>query len=37
LEVLDWPTAVVIAAGQALATQQHNRAIEELGDALPES
>jgi hypothetical protein len=37
LEVLDWPTAVVIAAGHALATEQHDRAIEELGDALPES
>jgi hypothetical protein len=37
LEVLDWPAAVAIAAGHALATQHHNRAIEELGDALEES
>lgn len=37
LEVLDWPMAVVTLAGQAVATQQHNRAIGELGDALPES
>jgi hypothetical protein len=36
LEVLDWPAAVAIAAGHALATQHHNRAIEELGDALEE-
>jgi len=36
LEVLDWPAAVVIAAGHVLTTQHHNRTIEELGEVLEE-
>ena len=34
LEIIDWPVAVVVAAGHALATQQHNRAIQEFGEGL---
>ena len=34
LELIDWPVAVLVAAGHALATQQHNRAIQEFGEGL---
>jgi|ERR1035437_4306314 hypothetical protein len=33
-EVIDWPVALVLAAGHALATQQHNRALQEFGEGL---
>lgn len=37
LEIIDWPVAVVIAAGHLLASNHHNRLLEELGDALQEA
>jgi hypothetical protein len=33
-ELIDWPVAVVIAAGHILATNHHNRMLEELGEAM---
>lgn len=37
LEVVDWPVAALIAAGHALATQQHSRVIQEFGEALQDA
>jgi hypothetical protein len=37
LEVIEWPVAVLIATGHALAHRQHNRTIHELGEALEEA
>lgn len=37
LEILEWPVAVVLAAGQALADNQHNRVLEDFGEALEEA
>jgi len=34
LEIIDWPIALVIAAGHALASQQHHRTVEQFGEAL---
>jgi xanthosine utilization system XapX-like protein len=34
LEVIDWPVAVVVAAGHALANQQRHRTIQEFGEGL---
>ncbi|MBW0017484.1 MAG: hypothetical protein JO236_08070 [Mycobacterium sp.] len=36
LELIDWPVAVVIAAGHLLAANHHNRLLEELGEAMEE-
>ena len=33
-ELIDWPVAVVIAAGHLLASNHHNRLLEELGEAI---
>ncbi len=33
-ELIDWPVAVVVAAGHLLASNQHNHLLEELGEAL---
>lgn len=33
-ELIDWPIAVVIAAGHILANNHHNRLLEELGEAM---
>ena len=33
-ELIDWPVAVVIAAGHLLASNHHNRVLEELGEAI---
>jgi hypothetical protein len=33
-ELIDWPVALVIAAGHILATSHHNRMLEELGEAM---
>jgi hypothetical protein len=33
-ELIDWPIALAIAAGHALAQNQHNKAVEEIGEAL---
>jgi hypothetical protein len=35
-ELIDWPVAVVIAAGHLLASNHHNRLLEELGEAMEE-
>ena len=36
-ELIDWPVALVIAAGHLLASNQHNRFVEELGEAMEEA
>jgi hypothetical protein len=36
LELIDWPVALVIAAGHVLASNHHNRLLEELGEAMEE-
>ncbi|WP_243747529.1 hypothetical protein [Mycolicibacterium sp. CBMA 226] len=33
-EVLEWPIALAIGAGHALAQNRHNRVVQELGEAL---
>ena len=35
-ELIDWPVAVVIAAGHLMAANHHNRLLEELGEAMEE-
>ncbi|ORV58945.1 hypothetical protein AWC03_13465 [Mycobacterium europaeum] len=37
LELIDWPVAVVIAAGHLLASNHHNKVLEELGEAMEEA
>jgi hypothetical protein len=37
LEIIEWPIALAIAAGHALVQNQHNRAAEEIGEALEEA
>jgi hypothetical protein len=37
LELIDWPVAVVIATGHLLASNHHNKVLEELGDAIEEA
>src|SRR6204780_6001820 len=37
LELIDWPVAVVIAAGHLLASNHHNRLLEELGEDIEEA
>jgi hypothetical protein len=34
LEILDWPAALALGVGHALISQQHNRSIQEFGEAL---
>ena len=36
LELIDWPVALVIAAGHLLAANHHNKLLEELGEAMEE-
>jgi hypothetical protein len=36
LELIDWPVALVIAAGHLLASNHHNKILEELGEAIEE-
>lgn len=36
-ELIDWPVAVVIAAGHLLASNHHNRILEELGEAVEDA
>jgi hypothetical protein len=33
-ELIDWPVALVIAAGHLLAANHHNKLLEELGEAM---
>ncbi|MBS4728474.1 hypothetical protein MSM1_09025 [Mycobacterium sp. SM1] len=35
-ELIDWPVALVIAAGHIMANNHHNRILEELGEAMEE-
>jgi hypothetical protein len=37
LELIDWPVALVIAAGHLLAANHHNKILEELGEAMEEA
>jgi hypothetical protein len=37
LELIDWPVALVIAAGHFLASNHHNKLLEELGEAMEEA
>jgi hypothetical protein len=37
LQIIDWPIAVAIGAGHALASSHHNRVVQELGEALEEA
>jgi hypothetical protein len=37
VQIIDWPVAVAITAGHLLASQQHNRVLEQLGEALEEA
>ena len=37
LELIDWPVAVVIMAGHLLASNHHNRLLEELGEAIEDA
>lgn len=37
LELIDWPVALVIAAGHLLASNHHNKLLEELGEAIEEA
>jgi len=37
LGVLEWPVALVLAGGHALASNQHNRAVQQFGDALEDA
>ncbi|SOJ53138.1 hypothetical protein MSIMFB_00639 [Mycobacterium simulans] len=36
-ELIDWPVALVIATGHVLASNHHNRLLEEFGEALEEA
>ncbi len=37
LGILEWPVALVLAGGHALASDQHNRAVQQFGDALEDA
>ena len=37
LEIIDWPIAVAIGAGHALAANHHSKVARELGEALEEA
>ena len=37
LEVIEWPVAVALAAGHALATRTHNKVVKDFGQALEEA
>ncbi len=37
LGVLEWPVALVLAGGHALASDQNNRAVQQFGDALEDA
>ena len=36
-EVIDWPVALVVGAGHALASQHQNKVAQELGEALEQA
>ncbi|WP_375486712.1 hypothetical protein [uncultured Mycobacterium sp.] len=35
-ELIDWPVALVIAAGHIMANNHHNKLLEQLGEAMEE-
>jgi hypothetical protein len=37
LEIIDWPVALVIGAGHALAANHHNKVAQEIGEALQDA
>lgn len=37
VEIIDWPVALIIATGHALASQHHNQLAEQLGEAIEEA
>ncbi|MDT5009773.1 MAG: hypothetical protein QOH57_1390 [Mycobacterium sp.] len=37
LEIIDWPIALVIGTGHALASNHNNRVVKELGEALEDA
>jgi hypothetical protein len=37
IEIIEWPIAVILAAGKALADNHHSRVLVEFGEALEES
>ena len=37
LEIIDWPVALALVAGHALAANHHNKIAEELGEALEDA
>jgi len=37
VEIIDWPIALAIGAGHALASNHHNRVAQELGEALEDA
>ncbi|MEU2006389.1 hypothetical protein ACH47B_31530 [Rhodococcus sp. NPDC019627] len=34
VEIIEWPVALTIAAGHILIADQHNRAVQEIGEVL---
>ncbi len=36
VEIIEWPVALVLAAGHVLVQDEHNRIAEEIGEALEE-
>jgi hypothetical protein len=37
LEIVDWPIALAIGAGHALASNHHSKVAEEIGEALEDA
>ena len=37
LEIIDWPIALAIGAGHAMASSHHNKVAQELGEALEDA
>ena len=37
LEIIDWPIALAIGSGHALASNHHNKVAQELGEALEDA
>ena len=37
VEIIDWPIALVLATGHLLMQDEHNRVVEEIGEALSEA
>ncbi|WKG03675.1 hypothetical protein [Mycolicibacterium sp. HK-90] len=37
VEIIDWPVAVVLGAGHLLMQNEHNRVVEQVGEALEDA